>query len=277
MYQKHFLIDAKLEVICGVASQSYYLSKIVNGMPKNPYFRFKQFTVYQERAAMKVCTDACVLGAYAAVSEAQTILDIGAGTGLLSLMLAQRAQPNAQIHAVELEHDACAQACDNIAQSPWVSQISLFHTSIQAFVPPPPLTHYDLIVSNPPFFSKHLPSKATPRRMALHDDTLSLPDLAAAVGRLLSREGRFYLLLPPHPTQLFAQAAAAFGLHLQAELQLKHHPQADKVFRHISTWGFAQPAQTLVPSQLCLHPSTDTRLYTEAFRYLLQPYYLIFG
>lgn len=118
-------------------------------MAKNSFFRFKQFVVNQDKCAMKVCTDACVLGAWADVEGAEKILDIGTGTGLLALMVAQR-NSNAEIDAVELDQDAFSQAIENVKTSSFSERIKVVNSSIQGFSPS---YQYDFIVTNPPFFN----------------------------------------------------------------------------------------------------------------------------
>ena len=124
----------------------------------NTYFQFKQFTIHQDKCAMKVCTDACMLGAWTAGklggSGINNILDIGCGTGLLSLMLSQKI--NASIDAVEIDADAAKQAGENISASPWAANIRVIHTSLQEFMPK---KKYDLIICNPPFYENDLRSE----------------------------------------------------------------------------------------------------------------------
>ena len=114
----------------------------------NPYFKFKQFTIWHDKCAMKVGTDGALLGAWAAPKEARNILDIGTGTGLVALMLAQRCQ--AFIDAIDIDADACLQAEENVARSPFADRIRVHHCALNDFHPSAP-SHYDLIVSNPPY------------------------------------------------------------------------------------------------------------------------------
>lgn len=243
----------------------------------SPFFRFKQFTVWHDRSALKVCTEACILGAYAEVTGAVRGLDIGTGTGLLALMAAQR---NTAIHidAVEIEEQNYLQAVNNVAQSPFAEQIAIHHTTIQEWagrkenpIQTLDVLPYDLIISNPPFFANHLRSPDQARNRALHTDTLTLEELAASVRRLLSADGRFVVLLPARETQLLAEVAAREGLWPTRRLEV--FQRSDKpLFRMITT--FERHDTQSVTETLYIHHPDGT--YSDAFRALLKEYYLIF-
>jgi tRNA1Val (adenine37-N6)-methyltransferase len=234
-------------------------------MPRNNYFRFKQFTVWQDRTALKVCTEACILGAYADVSKAERILDIGAGTGVLSLMMAQRTQ--VAIDAVEIETSTYEQARGNVAQSDFSAQIRVHHSAIQVFESS---FRYDLIVSNPPFYQQDLPSTNPARNVALHAQTLSLIDLISSILRLLSPSGRSVVLLPVPQMQQFVNEAKRRGLYA---CQLFDIQNFDRVpaFRQICTFGF-EPTTDIPTQKLVIYD--ENRAYTPAFKALLSPYYL---
>ncbi len=160
----------------------------------NPFFRFKQFIVYHDRCAMKVGTDGVLLGAWTDISDAKTALDIGTGTGLISLMIAQRNR-NITIDAIDIEIDAIAQAKDNIKNSPFATQIKCTQCSVQEFAEKYE-KKYDIIVSNPPFFAESLKSPDNQRSLARHDDTLSINDLLKASAKLLNNNGKLSLIYP---------------------------------------------------------------------------------
>ncbi|WP_310589297.1 tRNA1(Val) (adenine(37)-N6)-methyltransferase [Fibrivirga algicola] len=247
-------------------------------MADTAMFRFKQFTIQQDRTAMKVCSDACVLGAWADVAG-NRLLDIGTGTGLLALMAAQR-NPTAQIDAVELDEVAAGQALENVGASPFASQVRVWNTPIQTYLNaeagnvPEPV--YDCILTNPPFYTNSLrsPDKAVNR--ALHTDDLPFADLLVVVRRLLRLSGTWWVLLPPPESDRLCQLAAKGEQALRPfrQLYLRHHAQKP-IFRHLTAFRFADAPSDLTPQQLAIH-ELDGRTYTAEFQALLQPYYLIF-
>lgn len=164
----------------------------------NNYFQFKQFTIQQDRCAMKVTTDACLFGARVAKEiknsklKIKNCLDIGAGTALLSLMFAQK-NPNAIIDAIEIDEDSFSQAKENIDSSPWKDRINIFHGDAKHFQFP---NQYDVIISNPPFYENELKSDDLKRNLALHNNELSLQKLLSIIKMNLGAEGMFFLLLP---------------------------------------------------------------------------------
>ncbi|MBI5219620.1 MAG: methyltransferase [Bacteroidia bacterium] len=159
----------------------------------NTFFRFKQFTIHQEKSAMKVGTDGVLLGAWADCSAALNILETGTGTGLMAIMLAQRCP--AWIDAVEIDHASCLQAAGNVANSRWKDRISVRKISFQQFSA---LTNkkYDLIVSNPPFFKDSLKSPLHEKNISKHNDLLPFDDLVNGVKQILNDAGRFSIILP---------------------------------------------------------------------------------
>ena len=146
----------------------------------NPYFQFKKFTVWHDKCAMKVGTDGVLLGEWASTERCQRILDVGTGTGLIALMLAQRS--TAILDAIDIDSDACLQAQENIAKSPFANRIQVYQTSLSEYMPDENIK-YDLIVSNPPYFIDSLKCPDTKRNLARHTDTLSLPDLLRGTRR----------------------------------------------------------------------------------------------
>ncbi|MET0088097.1 MAG: methyltransferase [Sedimenticola sp.] len=181
-------------------------------------FRFQQFSVLQERSGMRVCTDATLFGAMAPIRGGERVLDIGAGTGLLALMVAQLGA--AGVTAVELTEEAYSEASYNFAQSPWSEKLTAVHQDIQGFA-----KHCDerfgLVISNPPFFDSHSKSAEADRNAARHTDLLPYGELIIAVERLLGDDGIFYLLIPCHAVERFAELAAGEGLHLRRRIDYR--------------------------------------------------------
>ena len=159
----------------------------------NPYFKFKRFTVYHDLCAMKVGTDGVLLGAWINITEAEKALDIGTGTGLIALMLAQR-KDSLHIDAIDIDHNAIEQTKENIKHSPFSGQIQAFESSLQHFRESG--QQYDLIVSNPPFFIQSLKSPHKERTLARHTDSLSLEELLGISSVLLTSKGKLSIIYP---------------------------------------------------------------------------------
>ena len=163
----------------------------------NPFFRFKQFTVYHDRTAMKVTTDACLFGAWCSEQirngsfPNENVLEIGAGTGLLSLMVAQKNE--VLIDAVEIDAPAAEQACENIKASPWKDRVFIHHADILHFAPQ---KQYECIFSNPPFYEHEIESVSDQKKLAHHGLGLKLDQLFATLSNLLKKNSIFFLLLP---------------------------------------------------------------------------------
>lgn len=218
---------------------------------------------------MKVCTDASMLGAWTASKMdgefINDVLDIGCGTGLLSLMLAQKM--NVSIDAVEIEPDAAIQASENISASPWAAHIRVFTTSLQDFKPG---KKYDLIICNPPFYENDLRSVNENKNIAKHDSGLTLEMLACFVRSFLHDEGRFVLLLPFHRTVQFEKIAEEFDFFPQEKLLVRQTPGHDP-FRSIIMFGKKETGNAIT-NEMIIH--TDERQYTDDFELLLKDYYL---
>lgn len=160
----------------------------------NPYFKFKQFTIYHDRCAMKVGTDGVLLGAWANAQNIKNVLDVGTGSGLIALMLAQRNR-DMLIDAIDIDNDAVEQAGENAMRSPFSSQIRCFNTSLQEYA----LNcdrKYGLIVSNPPYFGQSLKPPRENRSVARHTDSLSVDELIKLSSELLFHNGRLSVIYP---------------------------------------------------------------------------------
>jgi tRNA1Val (adenine37-N6)-methyltransferase len=237
----------------------------------NTYFQFKQFRVEQDKCAMKVCTDSCMFGAYIGVAEAQRVLDIGAGTGLLSLMVAQRSK--AYIDAVEINPEAQLQASENFAASPWADRLHLHPMSLQKFAERNSTQRkpYDVILSNPPFFLSSLKSVDAAKNTAKHTGELLFEDILMFAQRHLQPHGTLYLLFPPSEAVLFNKSARAYGLYITETVEVFTYI-GGRCIRHIQTYAFSSPA-TPVVKQFYIREE-DKITYTPAFVELLREYYL---
>lgn len=237
----------------------------------NDHFQFKQFIVHQDRTAMKVSTDACIQGALAAKfwqeQPVQSLLDIGTGTGLLSLMLAQKL-PVAKITAIEIEAAALAQAGDNFALSVWKDQLNIAHSSLQAFKP---AGTFDAIICNPPFFHRHLNSAIQQRDLARHDHQLRKEDLAGNVGRLLKNGGTFCVLYPSSEWAAWMNVAKANGWNLSLEVAIR--PYANRPVNRMVGFFDKQVPGTVQQRQVTIYEDAGKE-YTREFIELMKDYYL---
>lgn len=233
----------------------------------NSWFQFKQFRIAQDRCAMKVTTDACILGAWVPVlPEVKRVLDIGAGTGLLSLMLAQRSS-DAIIDAIELDGDAAAQAMENIDESPWKERINIIEGDVcgHHFA-----NKYDLIISNPPFFNDSLLSDKAQKNMARHTGALSYAALTDVCVNNLNENGYIAILLPYTEYRVWDDIAIGAGLIPFGKLSVRHRPGA-QVKRVVALYSKVDGMAT-IEEELVIQDADNS--YTTLFRDLLGPYYL---
>lgn len=236
----------------------------------NNYFQFKQFIVLQEHCAMKVCTDACIFGATVgqvlshAKKEPANILDIGTGTGLLSLMAAQKS--NATVDAIELDEAACEQARTNFEQSPWQKRLNIFNADALTFYTG---KKYDCIISNPPFFEGDLKSANREKNAAKHDTTLTLEQLLSVINNHLSPDGFFGVLLPWHRVEFFIEIATAADYFLTKQL-LVQHTKTHPFFRGILF--FSRQKTNIDSNELVI--KNEDRHYSPEFVDLMKDYYL---
>lgn len=237
----------------------------------NPWFQFKLFTVYQEKCAMKVCTDAAIFGAYISSQEKNAgnnetnILDIGTGTGLLSLMTAQKVEGN--IDAVEVDEEAYKQAGENFRNSAWKSRLSVFHTDI---IQIKLNKKYNIIISNPPFFQNSLKSINKQKNIAKHTASLPYADLASVVYSNLTDNGRFYILLPFTEFKVFEKIATEKQLALMKKTDIRSTTSSG-YFRTIGVFT-NEAVQKFTEEILTIKNSNNE--YTNDFVQLLKDYYL---
>lgn len=237
----------------------------------NPYFKFKQFTIYQDRSAMKVTTDSCFFGAWTATeiqnekSKIKNVLDIGTGTGLLSLMIAQKNK--IEIDAVEIDKEASQQAKENTEASPWKDRVRIFNENILSFQPE---TKYDCIVSNPPFYENELASEKTKKNIAHHSEHLTISQVLEVVKIHLEMEGIFFLMFPYKRKEEIEGLLRKNGLHITSSVILsqsvKHSP-----FRMIIK---GSSNKIVSGSSTSIAIWNEHQQYTSQFIDLLKDYYL---
>jgi tRNA1Val (adenine37-N6)-methyltransferase len=235
----------------------------------NSFFRFKQFTINQQDSAMKVGVDAVLLGACANPSGASAILDIGTGTGLLSLMLAQKSSAN--ITAVEIDDESYLQACDNIRESRWNDRISLIQASFQDFVPKCEIK-FDFIICNPPFFNSSLIAPDAKRTMARHDQSLNLDDLFYGVDKLLSINGRFVMIYPFDRKDDVIKVSSGNNLFPSKMIEIKGN---EKKLPNRIIFEFVKSPVNCIISEIIVRKSA-TNDYTDDYKALTKDYYLNF-
>jgi len=192
-------------------------------MARNPYFQFKQFRIVQERSAMKVGMDGVLIGAWADVSDTANILDVGTGTGLIALMMAQRS-PLASIDAIEIDQQAFKESVLNVNESPWNDRIKVTCISFQEFLKRPE-KKYDLIISNPPYFSNGVKAPDLIRSRARHDDELPLNELIAGIAQLLNARGSAALILPVVSLAELRRTLVVSNLNLSRICHVKPNPK----------------------------------------------------
>ncbi|MDR0814393.1 MAG: tRNA1(Val) (adenine(37)-N6)-methyltransferase [Bacteroidales bacterium] len=235
----------------------------------NDFFRFKQFTIRQSQAAMKVGVDSVLLGAWADVSQANRVLDIGTGTGLLALMLAQRiATPDAQIDAVEIDANACSQARENVAASAWSGQINIYCDDFRHFAAHTH-QHYDLIISNPPYFSNSLKSSDSRRCLARHNDSLLFLELMAGAAKLLTPEGKIAVVLPVQEADSFTKQATQHGLSVCRRLYIRSTPAKQPYCLLLELSGKKTPP---TEQHLCIYDAQQA--FTNEYIELTKSFYL---
>jgi tRNA1Val (adenine37-N6)-methyltransferase len=233
----------------------------------NTYFQFRQFTVHQDNCAMKVSTDSCLFGAWVAeqsAGAAGNLLDIGAGTGLLSLMLAQ--STNTSIEAVEVEDLCFRQLTENIDTSDWKHRIKCVHVDILKYSPE---KNYDLIISNPPFYENQLQSPDAAVNLARHANELSIAALFQKVKDLIHPEGEFYVLIPFYRLAECLERADKLGFFVHQQVEVRHSNQ-HKPFRAMIGFRITPVEKKFETIEVNGHYGQ----YSPRFKNLLSPFYL---
>ena len=231
-------------------------------------FNFKQFHVNQDRCAMKIGTDGVLLGAWTPlINNPYNVLDIGAGTGILSLMLAQRSNAE-QIDAIEIDEDAYEQCVENFEASPWGDKLFCFHAGLDEFVDEPE-DEYDLIISNPPFYTDDYKSDNTSRDLARFEDALPFEELIEAAALLLSDNGIFSVIIPFKEEERFVSMCKELDLFPLKITRVKGTPTSE-IKR--SLLAFCRIEQTALIDELVIEISRHN--YTPEYIELTKEFYL---
>jgi tRNA1Val (adenine37-N6)-methyltransferase len=234
----------------------------------NNYFNFKQFSINQDKSVFKVGTDGVLLGASVNVSGVKRILDIGSGTGLIAIMLAQRSE--AEIVAIEPDYESYLQTCSNVSLCRWESRIRVVHSNLQDYKPGE--ERFDLIVTNPPYFKDSMKCPDPRKSAARHNDSLSSDELLSAVNRLLGVNGVFQLIMPYAEGAVFIAEAQQFGLYCSNILKIKPLPASD-IRRLIMT--FSREKVSVTEKFLTIERGVRHD-FTEDYRNLTKDFYLKF-
>jgi tRNA1Val (adenine37-N6)-methyltransferase len=230
-------------------------------------FTFKEFSLAHGNPGLKISTEACILGAWAHKFAKGKILDIGTGCGLMACMLAQ-GNHEVSIDAIEIHPEVAILALENIQNSPFKNQIQVMNGDIRSLSTE---DRYDFIICNPPFFTNHLPATLEDKQLAIHDDELNFADLIIAIKNLLKPGGKFAVIYPKEVMDKFEKEMGENGLFVHQFLYIFPNPKS-KLLRVICL-GSTNKEELAIEN---LYIKDEKNEYTEAFKLLLNPYYLIF-
>jgi len=234
----------------------------------NQLFKFKQFTIRQDKCAMKIGTDGVLLGAWANLEhDPNSILDIGAGTGVIALMIAQRCDSKV-IDAMEIDDRAYEQCVDNFENSPWSDRLFCYHASIEEFANEVD-EKYDLIISNPPFYSDDFKSQNKQRDLARFSDAMPFEHFIESISKLLSDDGRFSVIIPFKEEESFIALALDVNLFANSILRVKGN-SASAIKRSLIAFSFKE--QKVKTEELIIE--TSRHKYTQDYINLTKDFYL---
>ncbi len=232
------------------------------------YFQFKQFIVHHLHSTMKVGTDAVLLATLSDLPTSGKILEVGTGTGVISLILAQRCP--AQITAIDIHQASVWEARANFKESPWSNRLQALMIPYQLYARQGNPIQYDLIISNPPFFENDLKSTDENRNLARHNDQLSYRDFLLASRNFISEKGKLSLILPVTEGKGFIEEARNFGFYLHKQIEIKPKPEK-KANRLILSFG-NQVMDKIQEESLTVRNSDNN--YTEAYKMLTEDFYV---
>lgn len=236
----------------------------------NTFFEFKKFTIQQDKCSMKVGTDGVILGAWVNCEDAESILDVGTGTGLIALMLAQKS--SAAIKAIDIDKDAVLQAKENVFNSPFRNYIEVLQYSFQEFCKKSS-SKFDLVVTNPPYFHQSYKSINEGRSLARHADSLTNNELIEGVKIILQPKGFFYLILPKTEAEQFIRLANKSNLYLQQLLRVKSRIDKDVEKRFVMKFGLKE---VKTKEEVLIIEEDKRHQYTPQYKELTKDYYLNF-
>jgi tRNA1Val (adenine37-N6)-methyltransferase len=237
-------------------------------MGRNTYFEFKQFKIIQEESAMKVNTDGVLLGAWVNTSGVEYALDVGTGTGLIALMLAQRS--TAEITGIEIEENAAGEAKFNAANSQWGNRIKIQNISFQEYAANNE-KKFELIISNPPYYTKNKKSATTNRSIARHNDLLPFPELISFSLKLLNKKGRLCIIVPAQSSLEISNLAYKKDLFLKKLTEVKSNPETPAIR---CLMEFSKTKTALQKDCLSIFKSRSE--YSEEYKNLTKDFYLNF-
>lgn len=236
---------------------------------KDPFFHFKQFSVTDDNSALKIGTDAVLLGVWANIEDAKTILDVGCGSGIIALMLAQRNPKIKNIDAIDFHEGSIKDACENFRKSIWGDRLRAHHIAWEDFLKASQ-NQYDLIISNPPFFMDSLKSIKEKKNIAKHAETLNAEILISTVKDRLSSNGHLNMILPFEQIKEIKEFSFENKLSISRECQIfsKPNQKANRVLLELSK----KEKPELKTSNLTIRNNDNS--YTEEYKSLTKDFYL---
>lgn len=235
-------------------------------------FRFKQFAIDDSQCAMKIGTDAVLLGSVSALYPSDSVLDIGAGCGIIALMIAQKSK--AKITAIDLDADAVAQAHQNFNNTRWGERMFAIHQSLSEFMEKPVNHPFDLMVCNPPFFVQSTPAPHFSRNIARHTVQMNHEDIFRIANKLLSKNGRLIIIFPPELEKDMEENALKNRLYSSEKLYIHPTPR-HSLKRIIAHYGFNRE-KVLQSNRLNIHEYDKRNQFTSEYRNLTFDYHPFF-